>query len=139
MTLPRPSADVDGTVRRHATAADVYLQNALAFLERREAGKAGELLWGGIAEALHAVAAWRNTPVKNHKGLRQLVGAIAKETRDGDIAVGFSVAERLHGNFYEVELEPEDIAASVAPILLAVRKILGLIPPEFLVVPEHPA
>jgi hypothetical protein len=116
------------------TISNQYLENALLSLQQGEAGKASELLWGSIAEALQAVAASRSMHLKNHRSLRHFASQLAKEIGDQSINGGFARAERLHSNFHEVELEPEDVAAEVDPIREAVSKLLKLIPDELLVI-----
>jgi hypothetical protein len=106
------------------------MENALVFLQRGEAGKAGELLWGSVAEALQAVATSRGMRLANHRSLRFFAGTVAKELGDASLSEGYRLAEGLHSNFYEVELEPGDIAAVVEPIRRTVSKLLDLIPPE---------
>lgn len=121
-----------GRLRRYVVSSQHYLENALAFLQLGEAGKASELFWGSIAEALQAVAAWRGTHLANHRSLRFWAAAIAKELNDPTINEGFIFAERLHSNFHEVELEVVDVATTVEPIRRTVEKLLALIPPEAL-------
>ena len=108
------------------------MENALVFLQKGEAGKAGEFLWGSVAEALQAVATSRGMHLANHRSLRYFAGVIAKELGDAALAQGFSDADRLHSNFYEVELELADVAAVLEPIRTTVAKLLALIPPEAL-------
>jgi hypothetical protein len=51
-------------IRKHLAHSDQYFENALSTLRLREAGKAGELLWGSLVEAFHALAAARNVRIK---------------------------------------------------------------------------
>jgi hypothetical protein len=118
--------------QRYAAAAVHYLENALTLLQRREAGKAGEFLWGSMAQALQAVAASKGKYLANHRSLRWFANTIAKELRDLEVAKSYQIAERLHSNFHEVELEPEDVDIAVEPIRSTVQKLLRLIPKEIL-------
>ena len=120
-------------IQRYVTHSIQYLDNALIVLRQREAGKASELLWGSMAEALQAVAASRDMHITNHRGLRYFASRLAEELGDRSINDSFVFAERLHSNFHEVELEPKDVAAVVDPIKEAVSKLLKLIPDELLV------
>ncbi|MDP3064276.1 MAG: PaREP1 family protein [Chloroflexota bacterium] len=117
-----------GAVQRYAANAHLYFENALEFLQREEAGKAGELLWGSVAEALQAIAAYRGLKLANHRSLRFFANAIAKEHSDSSIAQAFRAAESLHANFYEVDLEPQDIASVLEPIRELLDKLLSSIP-----------
>ncbi|MDA1129039.1 MAG: hypothetical protein O2913_10110 [Chloroflexi bacterium] len=39
-------------------------------LQNREAGKAGELLWGSVAQALEAVATYKDRIIQSHRDLK---------------------------------------------------------------------
>jgi hypothetical protein len=105
-----------------------YLENALLALQNGEAGKAGELLWGSVAEALQAVAAYTNRPVKTHRGLKFFAIQLARELNDETIKEGFVMAESLHHNFYDVQQEPGDIELVVPIVQGLVTKLFSLIP-----------
>lgn len=119
-------------VQRYIASSNQYLENALLSLQQGEAGKASELLWGSIAEALQAVAASRSMHLKNHRSLRFFASQLANELGDRSINDSFVLAQHLHSNFHEVELEVEDVAAVVDPIRDAVSTLLKLIPAEML-------
>ena len=118
------------TIRKYVLASLHYMENALIMLDNREAGKASELLWGSMAEALQAVAASRDIRLKNHRSLRWFMAELSKELGDKSIVDGYYHAERLHTNFHEVDLTPEDIALVLEPIRETVKKLLDLIPKE---------
>jgi hypothetical protein len=118
------------TIRKYVLASLHYLENALIMLNKLEAGKASELLWGSIAEALQALAISRNIRLKNHRSLRWFVAELSKELGDKDIVAAFYQAENLHSNFHEVDLTPQDVAMVLEPIRETVKKLLDLIPQE---------
>ncbi|MBI4302871.1 MAG: PaREP1 family protein [Chloroflexi bacterium] len=118
------------TVRKYVLASRHYLENGLLMLNSRDAGKASELLWGSVAEALQAVAVSRGTRLANHRSLHWFVGQLGKELNDRSIIDGFFLAEHLHSNFHEVELTVEDVAAVVEPIRNTIAKLFDLIPKE---------
>lgn len=124
-------------VYRYVASSHHYLENALVHLQANEASKAGEFLWGAIAESLHALAASRNINLRTHKQLRQFVGALSKELQDNTISLGFKIAEALHSNYYEAEYEVEDVEWDVDPIRQAIDRTLILIPPELMSQPEE--
>lgn len=134
------ATEAQETVTRYVTGALHYMENALVLLQRREASKAGEMFWGGVATALQAVAASRGTQLANHRSLRFFAGQLAKELRDPSLNEGFRLAESLHSKFYEVDLEPTDVAGVVEPIRRTVARLLALIPRELILnPPESPA
>lgn len=118
------------TVRKYVLASLHYLENALLVLNSRDAGKASELLWGSVAEAMQAVAASRGKRLANHHSLRWFAANLSKELGDKSIVGAFYQAQALHSNFHEVELTPEDVAMVVEPIRTTVAKLLALIPKE---------
>lgn len=118
------------SLKRYVSNSLHYLENALLLLQKGEAGKAGELLWGSVAEALQAVAAYQGKHLANHRSLRYFAAALAKELDDPTITDGFQRAEFLHGNFYEVDLEVRDVALAVEPIRNTVKKLLSITPEE---------
>ena len=117
-------------VWRYVSHSREYLENALLALQNGEAGKAGELLWGSVAEAVHAVAAYRNRQIRSHRELKSFAIQLARDLGDQNIESDFILAESLHHNFYEVQQEPSDIAIVVPAVQQLVFKLLGLMPPE---------
>ena len=108
-----------------------YMENGQLMLNKREAGKASELLWGGVAQALEALAKSRNMPrFSRHHSLRYFAGVISRETGDSSINNVFYQAEALHKNFYSVEMTAQNVATNVAAIRDLVSKLLSMIPPE---------
>jgi len=118
------------TIQRYIEHATQYLDNGLIALQKGEAGKAGELLWGSVAEAVHALAATKNVPLPSHRQLHKFVLRVNEELADESVAQDFLLAESLHHNYYEVQLEPRDIEVLVPRIRVLVNKLFGLIPPE---------
>jgi hypothetical protein len=119
-------------IRRYVIHSNQYLANALLALQNTEAGKAGELLWGSVAEALHAVAASKNALVESHRDLKNFAIQLARDLNDQTIQNDFIVAESLHHNFYDVKQETQDIGITVPAIQNLVKKLLDLLPPEAL-------
>lgn len=104
-----------------------YLNNAFASIEAGEAEKAGEFLWGSIAEALKAVAASKGMELESHAKLWRYAQALAKEMGDKAIYNVFALASSLHKNFYESGLDLKDVSIQAQDIKAMVEKLLGLI------------
>jgi hypothetical protein len=124
------TTDSVATLQRYVIHSRQYLENGLLALQNGEAGKAGELLWGSVAQAVHAVAAFRSTSVRTHRELKNFVIQLARDLNDQSIEKDFVIAESLHHNFYEVQQEPVDIAIVVPTVRELVSKLINLIPPE---------
>ncbi len=119
-------------VRNYIIASLHYLENALLMIQQSEAGKASELLWGSVAEALQALAASRGKELGSHHSMHWFIGVLSKELNDPSIVEAFYVAENLHHKgFHEVELDIKDVEQVVETIRKLVAKLLSLIPKEF--------
>ena len=123
-------------IQRFVLHAQQYLGNALLALQNGEAGKAGELLWGSVAQAINAVAASRNRSIATHRDLKNFALQLARELNDSNIEKNFIVVESLHHNFYDVQQEPQDIELVVPATQELVNRLLALIPPETLQKPS---
>jgi hypothetical protein len=118
------------SIRKHVQASLEYMANGQLMLNKREAGKASELLWGGVSQALEALAESRNIRLANHRSLRWFVAELSRETGDRSINDAFYQAEALHNNFHSVDMTVKDVATNVDAIRDLVSKLLSMIPPE---------
>lgn len=120
-------------VRNYVTASLHYLENALLMVSQGDAGKASELLWGSVAEAVQALATSHDKQLSSHRSLHWFIGYLSRELNDQSIAEAFYIAENLHHKgFHEVELDIRDVALVVEPIRKLVTKLLDLVPKEFI-------
>ena len=107
-----------------------YLENAFSYIEAGDTEKAGEFLWGSMAQALKAVAASKGIEIRSHRGLLDYARELAKELKDESIFMVSRNAESLHRNFYELGYELEEVYISAEEIKATVGKLLSLIPEE---------
>ena len=124
------SDEARDSIRRHVLASLEYMENGQLMLNKQEAGKASELLWGGVSQALEALAESRNRRLANHRSLRWFVAELSRETGNRSINDAFYQAEALHSNFHSVEMSVENVAANVDSIRDLVSNVLSLIPIE---------
>lgn len=89
--------------------------------------KAGEFLWGSVAEAIKTVAAHKDIALKSHRDIWDYASRLSKEMEDQEIWHIFSIANSLHGNFYESRLETGDVMAYGQEIATLVNKLLQLV------------
>jgi hypothetical protein len=122
--------EVKDSIRKHVQASLEYMENGQLMLRKQEAGKASELLWGGVSQALEALAESRNIRLSNHRSLRYFVSELSRETGDRSINDAFYQAEALHSNFHSVDMSVEDVVTNVDAIRDLVSKLLSMIPPE---------
>jgi len=124
------SDEARDSIRKHVLSSLEYMGNAQVMLTKQEAGKASEMLWGGVSQALEALAESRNMRLKEHRSLRYFVGQLSRETGDKSINNAFYQAEILHNNFHSVDMDVQSVAANVDTIRELISKLLSMIPPE---------
>jgi len=103
---------------------DKYLSNALKLAGEGELRKASELLWGAVALQIKLLAlARKNLKLATHKDLRKFMRQLAKELGDSELYKTFQLVERLHANFYDEVLDPEDFNLYLQEALKLVKKL----------------
>ena len=101
------------TTQTYQQASQRFLVQARAELTAGDLPQASEKGWGAAAQMLKAVAEQRGWEHGKHRHLSRVASRIRSEMGDRDVYRFFSVANDLHGNFYENEMSPEDIAESL--------------------------
>ena len=79
--MATPAPDIEAT-RIHIFHSHQYMGNALEALRKNEPGKVGELLWGSVTQAVHAVDAWRGPVIGGHRGMLNFARDIGGEIDD---------------------------------------------------------
>ena len=130
MNTIKVNDEVKDSIRRHVQACLEYMENGQLMLQKQEVGKASELLWGGVSQALEALAESRNIRLANHRSLRWFVAELSRETGDKSINSIFYQAEALHSNFHSVDMTAQDVGTNVDAIRDLVSKLVSMIPPE---------
>jgi uncharacterized protein (UPF0332 family) len=102
------------------------VQNAQKFLEKGDLDKASEFLWGGVAQAVKALAAKRGLMLKTHGELWEFMRELAMEINDPTLYEDFRTANYLHSNFYEVELGPHEILSAAEKVKRLVSHLFEL-------------
>ncbi|GEM_PF-1337280 len=125
-----PPSDLSRAAARYLFNARFYLENAYRLLEQDEVSKAGEFVWGSMAAAVKAVAAYRGRHLRTHRQLTDFASGIARELNDKGISDNFIKAQHLHSNFYEADLEKKDVLLIANDVRDAVWKLINLIPTE---------
>jgi len=116
-------------VRRHIAHSRQYLGNAIIALQDGEAGKAGELLWGSMAQAFHAVAELRRRNVRTHRDLKNFVLGMSQSMGDSSLRRDFEEVEKLHDNFYDITHATEDVADIIPAVQRLTNRAISLLPP----------
>lgn len=126
------TTDPASAVQSHAVLSQQYFDNAAVLLQQDEAGKAGELLWGSIAQAFQALAVSKSHEVKTHRDLKNYAIQLSRDLDDESIAIDFVLTENLHFKFYDIQQNVEDILLVLRSVEELRQKLLKLIPPELL-------
>ena len=127
--MTAPASDPQA-VGNHLFHCQQYMDNALEALGKGEPGKAGEMIWGSFAQALHAVDAWRGAVIGDHRGLMDFAARIRREIDDEIFTLSVAAARSLHHNFY-IQIETvEEVEALLPGIRRAIARILALLPED---------
>ena len=126
-TAPAPDPEA---ARNHVFHCRQYMDNALEALEKNEPGKAGEMLWGSITQAVHAVDAWRGPMIDDHRRMMNLAYSLEREIGDPSFRFVLRSASSLHHNFYVPVDTKEEVERLLPGIQAAIDQILALLPEE---------
>lgn len=117
------------TTQKYREASRWLLTQARSELAAGDAQQASEKGWGAAAQMLKAVAEQRGWEHGKHRHLSRAASRLRAETGDRDVFRLYMVADSLHGNFYEDELEPQDVAEALDDVAALVDKVEPLIRP----------
>jgi HEPN domain-containing protein len=106
----------DNNFGKYADQSCRYMEDARKHLETGDYDKASEFLWGSVAEAIKALAAKRGQMLKTHGELWKLLRVLAIELDEPQLIEDFRTANFLHMNFYENELQPDQVISAIEPI-----------------------
>ena len=93
--------------------------------------QASEKAWGATAHFIKALAVERGLDHESHHHLRQVAGALWKETGNDDIFILFKVAEGLHANFYGGHMDEDEVRLGLDCVnrLLDILEAIPIPPP----------
>ena len=83
-----------------------YLEDAERLYQKGDLVQAGEKLWGAVTALLNIIGELEEKPHYSHADYWDLVEAIAEVTNDPEYSTLFTLAERLHANYYHAFLRP---------------------------------
>ena len=123
-----PTSETAAKVRRHLEHCGQYFDTGREALDQNEISKAGELFWGSVTQAFHALAVVRGVDVASHRRLKNFAIQVSNEAGDPNIIGGFMTAEILHKGFYDVDVESADLEAGLPLFRHTIAAVSGLIP-----------
>ena len=117
---------------RYAELSRQYIQRADEYLRAGDRVQASEKGWGAVAEAVKSIAEQRGWNHWGHHLLNDVAFQLSEEWNRHDVRILFDAMEKLHINFYEDNMGPDAIAASVsdAKTLLSELESLRALPPR---------
>ena len=89
--------------------------------------QASEKRWGATAQVLKAIAEQRGWEHNRHRHYHRIISRLRAETGDGDIRRLFNTASALHENFYENDMETDDVADGLDDVEALMDKLIPLL------------
>ncbi|MCD6508386.1 PaREP1 family protein [Candidatus Poribacteria bacterium] len=117
--------DPEELVEHYQALSEKYLAEARELLKRGDLVQTSEKLWGATALAVKAVAAKRGLKLERHGSLWNFVSKLSKEKGDENIITLFIVANGLHRNFYEDQMNKESLEVAIKNIEQLIGKLRG--------------
>ena len=105
---------------RYAEQSFAYVMNAGKAFGEKEYEKAGEFLWGAMADALKAHAAANHREIKRHWDIGDYAIELSKKMPYPELYDIFFKVQSLHSNFYEADLAAgivEGIMRDATPVI----------------------
>lgn len=118
--------DPEELVEHYQALSEKYLTEAKELLKEGDLAQASEKFWGASALVVKAIAAKRGLKLEKHGSLWDFVSKLSKERGDEDIDIYFSVANSLHRNFYEAQMNKEVIEILARRIEQFIDKLRGI-------------
>ena len=109
---------------RYASMVLHYSDNAEKYLKSNDYHKASEMMWGAMSCALKTVAAKKNKSIMGHRELGKFAITLAKQEKDKEIFYSFALANMLHQNFYESNLDRFLVQAVCFDVARTIGKLM---------------
>ena len=115
------------TTRQYQQASAQFLAQARQELADGDLPQASEKGWGATAQILKAIAERRGWEHNRHRHYHRIISRLRAETGDGNIRRLFGVANLLHENFYENDMETDDVADGLNDVEALTDKLIPLL------------
>ena len=117
------------TTQQYQQASEHFLVQARQELADGDLPQASEKGWGATAQILKAIAEQWGWEHYRHRHYHRIISRLRAETGDGDIRRLFGVANLLHENFYENDMETDDVADGLDDVEALMDKLIPLLIP----------
>ena len=120
-------SDPNESHERNNVATSYYLfRHAEEELANGHPLKASEKAWGAVAHQLKAIARQRRWRHGGHHHFYQIIDQLVEETGDDEIETSFSVADALHGNFYNNFKSESAVRSNIQIVKLLLDKLSAI-------------
>ncbi len=115
-------------IHEYENTRDSYLRNASEFLEKGELRKASEFLWGAVALQIKKTALiTQGTFIGTHKQITRFIKELARNLRDEELLKTYRFLEKLHTNFYDEEIEPDEFEIYRKEVYKFIKKLEDIV------------
>jgi len=115
--------DPEELVEHYQSLSEKYLTEAKEFLSKGSLVQASEKFWGATALTVKMVAAKSGLTLKQHGSLWDFVSRLSKERKDEELVTLFTVANELHRNFYETQMNKKSLEINTRNIEKLIAKL----------------
>ena len=115
--------DPEELIEHYQTLSEKYLGEAKELLNKGDIVQSSEKLWGATSLTVKTVAARRGLKLEKHGSLWSFISKLSKESGDKDIITLFQVANSLHWNFYENQMNKEVLEIATGNIEKLIAKL----------------
>ena len=107
-----------------------FLEQARRELREGDLAQASEKGWGAASQMVKAVAQSRGWQHDQHRLLLRAVTRLSEDHDDTEISDLLYVAQALHTNFYEGEMNEGAVTRALSQVARLVDKLEALLPEE---------
>jgi len=118
--------DPEELVEHYQTLSEKYLAEAKQLLSKGDLVQSSEKLWGATSLTVKMVAAKRGLKLEKHGSLWDFISNLSTEREGEDIITSFHVANSLHRNFYENQMNQEALEIAAGEIDKLIAKLKGI-------------
>ena len=120
-------SEIEERSKYYIQLSEIYLTKAIEYFKKGDLLQTSEKLWEAATLIVKAFAEKKNIRHYRHRDLEKVVSVIFKETRNRRILELWSIALRLHSNFYENFMISEEIEVCIEEIKEFVNEIKKII------------
>jgi hypothetical protein len=118
--------DPEELVEHYQTLSEKYLAEAKQLLSKGDLVQSSEKLWGATSLSVKMVAAKRGLKLEKHGSLWDFISKLSTEREDEDLITSFHIANSLHRNFYENQMNREALEIAAGEIDKLIAKLKGI-------------